>query len=629
MPKQADKNKMQLQANQQLRPGIHFSENRLPVAICWAPFVSRLELEAEGRGCFAFSKLKDGYWSCECPGLKPGDRYFLKINGKKVFPDPASLSQPDGVHQASQCVDLEAIKKQRLAGWKGIPLKDMVIYELHVGTFSPAGTFIGVAEKLPYLKSLGVNAIEIMPVASFPGSRNWGYDGVFPYSVQYSYGGALCLAQLVRACHEQGMAVILDVVFNHLGPEGNYLGHFGPYFNKRHKTPWGPAINFDGEDCEAVRHYFIENALMWLRDFDIDGLRLDAIHAIIDKSRKHFLKELSEKVEKLNSVKGRRHFLIAESDLNDVRVIDKIDNEGFGIDSQWCDDWHHSLHALLTRERMGYYADFGNLDHLVKTFNHAFVYDGIFSGYRNKVFGTSTKGRPGHHFVVYAQNHDQVGNRIKGDRLSTILSFESLKLAAAALLFSPFVPMLFMGEEYGEESPFLFFTSHGDKQLVGKVRCGRKREYRAFMKDAELPDPQAEESFMLSKLKWDFPGNPQKESLLAFYKKCIGLRKSLRILRPGTRENILARKIGKEAMLLSVKGEMESFLAVFNFSAETFSANLEVMSVGKAVLLLYSAHKQWGSRVANGHNPAKTQDGKAPEVILEPRSVAVYLVKNI
>ncbi|MBW6499155.1 MAG: malto-oligosyltrehalose trehalohydrolase [Bacteroidales bacterium] len=597
------------------------------MAICWAPFVSRLELEAEGRGCFAFSKLKDGYWSCECPGLKPGDRYFLKINGKKVFPDPASLSQPDGVHQASQCVDLEAIKKQRLAGWKGIPLKDLVIYELHVGTFSPEGTFIGVAEKLPYLRSLGVNAIEIMPVASFPGKRNWGYDGVFPYSVQCSYGGALCLAQLVRACHEQGMAVILDVVFNHLGPEGNYLGHFGPYFNKRHKTPWGPAINFDGEDNHGVRNYFMHNALMWLRDFDIDGLRLDAIHAIVDKSPKHFLQELSEEVQQLNAETGRHHFLIGESDLNDPMVFKPAEAGGFGLDSQWCDDWHHALHAKLTGERTGYYIDFGSLEHLVKTFNHAFVYDGIYSKYRKKIFGTSAEGEPGERFVVYTQNHDQTGNRMMGDRLSTLVDFESLKIAAAALLFSHFIPMLFMGEEFGEESPFLFFTSHGSERLAEKVRQGRKREYRAFMKGAEPPDPQAEETFLQSKLKWNFQGNRQKETLLAFYRKCLQLRKEMNLLKPGRRQNIRATQTGMGIMVLSSKGEQESLLAVFNFSGKPFAGELNELTGKSFDLLLYSAHKQWDGMINDNFYPIKAMAGRAPRIHLEPRSVAVYLLR--
>lgn len=619
---------MHFREKKRSRPGVHFNENGQAEALCWAPFARKLELVVIGKGSYTLAAQADGYWWCECPGLEPGDRYFFQINNRRRFPDPASLSQPDGVHGPSQAIDLKTIRSKRVEQWKGLPLADLVIYELHTGTFSPEGTFAGIAKRIPYLKSLGVSAIEIMPVASFPGGRNWGYDGVFPYAVQHSYGGVMGLSELVKACHEQGMAVILDAVYNHIGPEGNYLGQFGPYFTKKHKTPWGQGINFDGADSEAVRHYFLENAIMWLRDFNIDGLRLDAIHAITDHSPKHFLKELSEKVIKLNKDKGSRHFLIAESDFNDVRVMDKTDPEGFGLDSQWCDDWHHSLHALLTGERMGYYADFGSLDHLIKAFNHAFVYDGIFSGYRNKVFGTSTKGQPGHHFVVYAQNHDQVGNRLKGDRLSTILSFESLKLAAATLLFSPYVPMLFMGEEYGEKSPFLFFTSHGDEQLVEKVRKGRKREYRDFLKGAEPHDPQAEESFLVSKLKWDFPGNRQKENLLAFYKKCIVLRKSMPILGPGNGENILAGKIDREGMLLTIKGEKENFLAVFNFSGETFSANLHELAGCKAELLLYSAHKHWGGNVPEGNDPAELEKGKTPIIKLEPRSVAAYLLKN-
>lgn len=617
---------MQLHAIKQLRPGVHFPDNGLPVAICWVPFASALELEVEGRGSFDLSKLADGFWSCECPGLKPGDRYFLKINGKNRFPDPASLSQPDGVHQASQCVGLEAIRKQRLEGWKGIALQELVIYELHVGTFSAQGTFAGVEEKIPYLKSLGVNAIEIMPVASFPGSRNWGYDGVFPYAVQHSYGGAEGLAQLVRACHEQGMAVILDVVYNHQGPEGNYLGEFGPYFTKKYQNPWGKAINFDDEHSQGVRHYFLENALMWLRDFDIDGLRLDAIHAIIDHSPKHFLQELSEKVQQLNAETGRHHFLIGESDLNDPMIFKPAENGGYGLDSQWCDEWHHALHALLTGERMGYYVDFGPMAQLVKSFNKAFVYDGIYSKYRKKIFGTSAKDEPGERFVIYTQNHDQTGNRLMGDRLSTLVDCETLKLVAAALLVSPFIPMLFMGEEYGEESPFLFFTSHGSERLAEQVRKGRKREYRAFMKGAEPPDPQAEETFLQSKLKWDFLGNRQKECLLAFYRKCIHLRKAMNLLKPGSRKNFQATKTGESAMLLARKGEQETLLVVFNFSEKPFSGKINEF-MGKPVdLLLYSAHMKWGGIVDDKHEPLEGNASETPQINIEPRSVAVYLL---
>jgi maltooligosyltrehalose trehalohydrolase len=618
---------MQLHANKQLRPGIHFPVDGSPMAFCWAPFARKLELDSEGKGSYAFSKLADGYWSCECPGLKPGDRYFLKINGKKRFPDPASLSQPDGVHGPSQAVDLEEIRKQCLEGYKGLALADLVIYELHTGTFSPEGTFAGIAKRLPYLKGLGVNAIEIMPVASFPGIRNWGYDGVFPYAVQHSYGGPEGLADLVKACHEQGMAVILDVVYNHLGPEGNYLGEFGPYFTKKYQNPWGKAVNFDDEHSHGVRHYFLENALMWLRDFDIDGLRLDAIHAIVDNSPKHFLQELSQEVQQLNAETGRNHFLIGESDLNDPMIFKPTRAGGYGLDSQWCDDWHHALHAKLTGERMGYYIDFGPMEQLVKSFNHAFVYDGIYSKYRKKIFGTPVGDEQGERFVVFTQNHDQTGNRMLGDRLSTLVDFESLKIAAAALLFSPFVPMLFMGEEFGEESPFLFFTSHGSERLAEQVRRGRKREYRAFLKDVEPPDPQAEETFLRSKLKWDFSKNRQKESLLAFYKRCIQLRKEITLFRPGCRKNIRATQMGKGAMLLARKGEKETVLVVFNFSEKPFSGKINALKDQPGDLLLYSAHKQWGGSIYDGHDPMESSSGKTPKIYLEPRSVAVFFFR--
>ncbi len=619
---------MQLHAIKPLRPGVHFPENGLAAAICWVPAARSVELEVNGMVSYQLAAHPNGYWRGECPGLMPGDRYFLKINASKCIPDPASLSQPDGVHGPSEAVDLEEIRKQRLERWKGLALADLVIYELHTGTFSPEGTFAGITKKLPYLKSLGINAIEIMPVASFPGSRNWGYDGVFPYAVQHSYGGPRGLAELVKACHEQGIAVILDVVYNHLGPEGNYLGEFGPYFTKKYKNPWGKAINFDDEHSHGVRHYFLENALMWLRDFDIDGLRLDAIHAIVDNSPKHFLQDLSEEVQQLNAETGRNHFLIGESDLNDPMIFKPTKAGGYGLDSQWCDDWHHALHALLTGERKGYYIDFGSLDHLVKSFNNAFVYDGIYSKYRKKIFGTSVEAEPGERFVVYTQNHDQTGNRMLGDRLSTLVDFESLKLAAGALLFSPFVPMLFMGEEFGEESPFLFFTSHGNERLAEQVRRGRKRDYQAFMNGAEPPDPQAMETFLQSKLKWDFLGNSQKESLLAFYKKCIQLRKVMNLLKPDLRKNTWAIQIGEHAMLLERKGEKKTLLAVFNFSEKPFSGKLKELTGKPADLLLYSAHMQWGGLINDSFHPMENNAGKIPKIYLEPKSVAVCLRYN-
>ena len=607
--------------------GINFHENATPTIKVWAPHARFLTLEVDGKNNTPLMKMQYGFWQAKCPEVKPGDRYKLNINNKDQFPDPASLSQPDGIHDSSEAIDLNIIRSIRDQNWKGISTGDLVIYELHVGTYTPEGTFKALKNKLPYLKELGINAITIMPVASFPGDRNWGYDGVFPFSVQASYGGAAELAHLVKSCHENGIAVILDVVYNHLGPEGNYLDAYGPYFTRKYQTPWGKAINFDDAWCDGVRHYFLENALMWLRDFHIDGLRLDAVHTIKDTSPKHFLRELSEQVQQLNKKTGARHFLIGESDLNDTRYINPLSKDGYGLDAQWCDDWHHSLHALITGERNGYYSGFGELQHLTKSFNHAFVYNGNYSEYRKKIFGTSTTRQPGNKFVIYTQNHDQVGNRALGDRLSKLVNFEALKLAAATMFFSPFIPMVFMGEEYAEDSPFLYFISHNNLHLVERVRQGRKREYRDFMRNATPPDPFDEETFLKSKLKWDYTKNPQKNHMLKFYKKCIEIRKQYSLLKAGNRDNINAVEIIKDKVLLFSNHNSEmKITAFFNFSDQP--ASFKTHGLSDPELLLYSAHEKWGGIAPENENPLSFSDENV-KIKLKKKSMLLYLSDNI
>lgn len=584
--------------------GVNFPSGREPTARVWAPQAKKISLQVAGKREMPLRQEQYGYWQADCPGLMPGDRYLVNVDDENAYPDPASLSQPDGVHGPSECIDLNEIRKIRDNQWAGIATCDLIIYELHTGTFTPDGTFLALQQKLDYLKDLGINAIEIMPVASFPGTRNWGYDGVYPFSVQQSYGGAIEFAKLIRACHQKGFAVILDVVYNHLGPEGNYLCAFGSYFSDKYKTPWGKAINYDDAWCDGVRHYFLENAMMWLRDFHIDGLRLDAVHAMKDFSPKHFLQELSEHVLKLNQKSNLQHFLFGECDLNDVRFIKPTSRGGFGLDAQWCDEWHHAIHALMTGERHGYYADFGSLRQVVKTLNHAWVYDGSFSSHRKKKFGTSTVKQPGQRFVVFTQNHDQVGNRMMGDRLSLLLDFESLKLAAGAMFASPFIPMLFMGEEYAETSPFQYFISHGDTGLSSLVREGRKNEFREFMKDAEPPDPVSDVSFERSKLKWDYLEDETKQRMLAYYKKLIALRKELPLLRPGKRDHINAYEAtGKEAIVLVRRNENERLVALMNFSENSTTIELPALQTTSPHVLIYSAHKQWGGIINNHENP--------------------------
>ncbi len=609
----------------QRQTGINFHPG--PEVNLWAPHARKLTLEIEGKGSVALHKQAKGFWHVLPHDLQPGDRYKFRINGKDAFPDPASLSQPDGVHGASECIDLNEIRNIHDDSWQGIPLQELIIYELHTGTFTPEGTFAGIAGKLDYLKELGVNALKILPVASFPGERNWGYDGVYPYAVQQSYGGPVEFAKLVKACHEKGIAVILDVVYNHLGPEGNYLGAFGPAFTGKYTTPWGKAINYDDAWCDGVRQFFIENALMWLRDFHVDGLRLDAVHAIKDFSPKHFLRELSEKVNELNKASGRDHFLIAECDLNDTRYINPTEKDGYGMDAQWCDEWHHSLHALLTGERNGYYADFGKAEQLVKSFNHAYVFTGEYSAHRKKIFGTPTEEQPGERFVVFTQNHDQTGNRLMGDRLSTMIDFEPLKLAAAAMLMSPFVPMLFMGEEYAEKNPFLYFISHGDEHLVEAVRKGRKREFRDFIKKADPPDPAATGTFVQSKLRWDFNEDLQKKHMLAFYRKLIAIRKKHALLRPGDRTNVSASlSENPKAIVLQHENNRERIITLMNFSKDTLTLHGDESSQEMPALLAYSAHHRWGGSVKDSESPWKeTKSGLS--ITLHPWSVAISVQK--
>ncbi len=583
--------------------GVNFRPGQEPIARIWAAQAKNISLQVADKKNIPLHQDQLGYWHAVCPDLKPGDRYLINVNGEHAYPDPASLSQPDGVHEPSECIDLNEIRKIHDEHWTGISTHDLIIYELHVGTFTPEGTFLSLQQKLEYLKDLGINAIEIMPVAAFPGTRNWGYDGVYPFAVQKSYGGAIEFAKLIKACHQKGIAVILDVVYNHLGPEGNYLNAFGPYFTDKYKTPWGKAINFDDAWCDGVRHYFLENAMMWLRDFHIDGLRLDAVHAIKDFSPKHFLQELSENVLKLNQQTNAQHFLIAECDLNDIRFIDPLKKGGFGMNAQWSDEWHHAIHTLMTGERQGYYADFGSLQQVVKTFNHSWVYDGSFSPHRKKKFGTPTAGQPGQRFVIFTQNHDQVGNRMMGDRLSALLDFESLKLAAGAMLASPFIPMLFMGEEYAENSPFQYFISHTDEELVSLVREGRKNEFREFMKDAEPPDPASEDTFKRSKLKWNYLEDESKQYMLAYYKKLIALRKEQPLLKPGARDHTNAFQVpNKEAIALVRENSNERLVALMNFSENNVMAEIPVSDPASVDILIYSAHEQWGGTINDNEN---------------------------
>lgn len=490
----------------------------------WAPQAQQVELEilVPRAEWLSMTPEPRGYWSVQHPEACAGWHYCYRLNGERSFPDPASRSQPHGVHAASQVVSSQF--EWHDAHWSGTPLNDLVIYELHVGTFSPEGTFDGVRARLERLCDLGINAIEIMPLAQFPGTRNWGYDGVYPFAVQHSYGGADGLRRLVDECHHRGIAVLLDVVFNHLGPEGNYLGQFGPYVSNRYRTPWGDALNFDGRSSDEVRRFFIENALMWFGDFHIDGLRLDAVHAIFDQSARPFLRELADVTREFGERLNRRLLLIAESNLNDPKLVSTAERGGMGLDAQWVDDFHHALHVTLTGEQRGYYADYRGLPDLITSLRQGYVFTGQESHYRGRRHGVASPRLEARQAVVAIQNHDQIGNRAMGDRLTMTLNFEQLKLAAGCVLLAPFVPLLFMGEEYGETAPFAYFVSHSDERLIQAVRDGRQRDFAHFNGETEPLDAQCEETFRQCVLNHEHAPNGQQGQLWNLYRNLIQLR---------------------------------------------------------------------------------------------------------
>ena len=500
----------------------------------WAPKAKEVAvvLESEGGRRVPLDAKGEGVFEAVVPGVTAGADYRFSLHGAEPRPDPVSRWQPAGVHGASRVVDPDA-QRWSDAAWKGIETADYVIYELHVGTFTPDGTFDAAIARLPELKALGITAIELMPVAEFPGARNWGYDGVALYAPHSAYGGPEGLRRLVDAAHGAGLAVVLDVVYNHVGPEGNYLPLYGPYFTEVYKTPWGPAVNYDGADSPEVRRFVIENALHWVTEYHVDALRLDAIHGIYDFGAKHVLQELVERVHAQASALGRRVTVIAESDLNDPKVVRPPAVGGYGFDAQWSDDFHHAVHALLTGEDKGYYADFGGFEALGLSIAERFYYAGRHSRHRRRAHGARATDVSGDHFVIAIQNHDQVGNRAAGERFGELLDFPRQKLAAALLLLTPYVPLIFMGEEYGETTPFQYFVSHGDEKLVQAVREGRKKEFEAFGWGDEVPDPQSEDTFRRSKLDWAKAERAGHRELRALYRDLLALRKSEPALRPG------------------------------------------------------------------------------------------------
>jgi maltooligosyltrehalose trehalohydrolase len=564
-------------------------------------------------------RLPFGYWTADVEGVYGYARYLYRLGGEVERPDPASHFQPQGVHGPSQVVDHKDFNWDD-EDWRGIPLEEMILYELHVGTFTRQGTFASAANELAYLKDLGVNAVSVMPIAQFPGERNWGYDGVYPYAVQSSYGGPSGFKEFVKACHAHGLAVVLDVVYNHLGPEGNYLADFAPYFTDKYKTPWGSAINFDGAYSDEVRNFFIGNAIHWFCHYHVDGLRLDAVHAIYDASAKPFLEELVEAVEELSESSGRKLYLIAESDLNDVKVIRPRELGGFGIDAQWCDDFHHALHALLTGEKHGYYVDFGKVPQLAKSFEEGYVYTWEYSAFRRRHHGSPSKERPAHQFVVFSQNHDQVGNRAMGERLSALVSFEVLKLAAGAVILSPYIPMLFMGEEYGETSPFLYFTSHSGPDLIEAVRKGRTEEFAGFDWPVDVPDPQDASTFERSKLKPHLREERVHHALFRYYRELLHLRKSTPSLSLPMR-NVAVSTIGERVLLVHRPHKMGGSLLLLNLSPDPLEVEA-TLPPGEWVKVLDSSEEEW---LGPGASLTCSLKGKT-RVSMRPWDFALYRI---
>lgn len=594
--------------------GVTFSNGSAHVRI-WAPEAKSVDL-CITKSCIPLVPENFGYWSIITEMLKPGDEYNFILNGKTHIPDPCSLSQPNGVHGASQAIDVAKLIWTD-QDWANHPLHNYIFYEVHTGTFSAEGNFQGIIDHIEHLVSLGITAIELMPVTQFPGKRNWGYDGVFPFAVHRNYGGAEGLQQLINVCHANHIAVVLDVVYNHMGPEGNYLPESGHYFTEKYKTPWGAAINFDDEHSYGVRNYFIENALMWLRDFHVDALRLDAVHAIRDFGASHFLQELKQRVDQLSGLTGKNYYLIVECDLNDPKYIRPLNQYGYGMDAQWLDEFHHALRVTCGQKREGYYEDFKGIADLAKSYTDAYVYDGQFSKHRHRNFGLKTNGA-GEQFVVFSQNHDQIGNRMLGERISKLMGFEMLKLMAGAVILSPYLPLLFMGEEWAETNPFQYFVSHTNPELTEAVRKGRRDEFKDFHYNEEVPDPLSETTFNNSKLQWHLHEQEGIHTVMfQYYKELIRIRKTYLPSNIYTREHLEVSFNETDLTLLLYRWQNNKHIyCLMNFS----EAERVITLPGQDPLycLLNSADVKW-----NGPGNQNTLIESA-STVLTPQSIVVY-----
>ncbi|MDJ1503810.1 malto-oligosyltrehalose trehalohydrolase [Xanthocytophaga agilis] len=549
------------------------------------PKERKIEMKKDGQG----------YFNVLLDEVSPSDRYFFAPDGDKIerYPDPGSYYQPEGVTGPSQVIDHTAYHWQDQQ-WRGIPFNELIFYELHVGLFTSEGTFEAIIPYLDELVAIGINALQLMPVNQFPGSRNWGYDGVYPYAVQHSYGGPEGLKKLVDTCHQKGIAVFLDVVYNHLGPEGNYFDKFGPYTTNAYCTPWGDAINFDKEYSDGVRDFFSNNPVFWFELYHIDGLRFDAIHLMYDHNAVTIWDEIHAKVHMCEQQLGRPLYMVAESDFNSPKVMQVPEVGGLGFHAQWLDDFHHAMYVLLDKKGLQRYEDFGHMEQLAKAFKEGFVHTGEYVKARKRRYGTSAAGLSGDKFIVFTMNHDQAGNRVKGERLSKLIDFERLKVAAAGMLLSPYLPMLFMGEEYAEDVPFFYFIDYSEKELIKAVQKSRREQLAGYGDVGNPPDPQAETTFKACILQWDKRRSGKHASMLEWYKTLIAVRKQYEVLQNYTKNDLTVTVLGQSgiALLRQSKDGLQKLVCLLNLKDVTIEYTFPSLS-GSWDKLLDSKDTQW------------------------------------
>jgi maltooligosyltrehalose trehalohydrolase len=568
----------------------------------WAPRRQKVSVWVDDKDYPMEGPSERGFWKADVEAAGHGSNYaFLLDDDPKPYPDPRSFWQPKDVHSYSRVLDHSTFEWTDQQ-FRPIPVASAVIYEMHVGTFTETGTLDSAIERLDYLFDLGITHIELLPISSYEGSFSWGYDGVAPYAPDETYGGPDAVKRFVNACHERGLGVILDVVYNHFGPAGNYTQMFGPYYSDRHHTPWGAAINFEEGGSDQVRRYFIDNALMWLRDYHFDGLRLDAVHELIDRSAMHFLEQLSREVEDLSAAVGRCCFLIGETDLNDPRFVTPREANGFGLDAQWSDDFHHGLFTLLFHEQNGYYQDFGTIEQFAVTLRQVFLYDGRYSRYRKHNHGRQIHKISYHRFLGYIQNHDQIGNRAKGERLEHLVGMQKSKMAAAIVMTAPFLPMIFMGEEWAASTPWMYFADFQDEGLRQNVRDGRRRDFEHFGWTDEVPNPEDPETFLRSKLQWSEIKGAQHEEMFRWYRDLIHLRRRTLALNLGDFNRMDVKHSEEGRWVYTDRGNIRVMM--------NFSENPTPFAVEPGSELLLSS------------DTAPSREGEC--VMVPPLSVAIY-----